>query len=46
VLVAFVEETPDGVECTLVPADVDPDALPTTWLTAANDGFVALADWR
>ena len=36
----------DREECTLFPVDADADELVTTWLTAADDAFVDLADCR
>lgn len=44
--VAEVVETPDGRQCTIYPADVDDVELVTTWITADEDSFVALADMR
>jgi hypothetical protein len=43
---ARVEATDGGEECTLFPAGAAPDALVTTWITAADDAFVDLADCR
>jgi hypothetical protein len=44
---AVVTETATGdEECTLFPADADEADLPTTWLSAADESFVALAEMR
>ncbi|AAG20251.1 MULTISPECIES: hypothetical protein [Halobacterium] len=46
-VLARVETATDGhEECTLFPADADPDTLVTTWITAADDAFTALSEWR
>ena len=45
-VLARVESADGGEECTLFPADADPEDLVTTWVTAAEDSFVDLADWR
>jgi hypothetical protein len=45
-LVARVEETDGGSECTLFPADAEGEELVTTWMTASEDSFVELADCR
>lgn len=40
-------ETGDGhEECTLFPADASEADLFTTWITAADDAFVSLAEMR
>ncbi|MFC3477557.1 DUF7511 domain-containing protein [Halobacterium litoreum] len=40
-------EADDGrEECTLFPADAPAHELVTTWVTAADDAFVSLDDWR
>lgn len=44
--VAEVIETADGRQCTIYPADFDDVGLVTTWITADEDSFVALADMR
>ncbi|MFB6071373.1 MAG: hypothetical protein ABEJ88_00220 [Halobacterium sp.] len=43
---ARVESQDGHEECTLFPADAPADELVTTWVTAADDAFVALADCR
>ena len=45
-VLARVEAADDGEECTLFPADAEPEDIVTTWVTAADDAFVDLADWR
>jgi len=45
-VLARVESAAGGEECTLFPADADPEDLVTTWVTAADDAFVDLADCR
>ncbi|MFC5366413.1 DUF7511 domain-containing protein [Salinirubrum litoreum] len=46
-VVAVVTETGDGgEECTLFPADAAEAELPTTWLSADEDSFVALSEMR
>jgi len=45
-VLARVESAADGEECTLFPADADAEELVTTWMTAADDSFVDLADCR
>jgi len=46
-VLARVEPADDGSEaCTLFPADAAPEDLVTTWVTAAEDSFVDLADCR
>jgi hypothetical protein len=40
-------EAQDGhEECTLFPADADEADVLTTWITAADDAFVSLAELR
>ena len=46
VLVACVEAYAETEECTLFPADAPADELVTTWMTAVDDAFVDLAEWR
>ena len=45
-VLARVESAEGGEECTLFPADAPSHELVTTWLTAADDSFVSLDDWR
>lgn len=45
-LAAHVESSDGRVECTLYPLNADADELVTTWMTAANDSFVDLENWR
>lgn len=43
---ARVESQDGSEECTLFPGDVPAHELVTTWMTAADDAFVDLADYR
>lgn len=45
-LAAHVEVQDGERACTLFPANADGDELVTTWVTAEDDAFVSLADWR
>ncbi|MFB6107941.1 MAG: hypothetical protein ABEJ82_03750 [Haloplanus sp.] len=46
-LAATVETYPDAPdECTLFPADADPETLLTTWLSAEEGSFVDCAEMR
>lgn len=44
--IAEVVEMSEGRQCTIYPANVDDVDLVTTWITADEDSFVALADVR
>lgn len=41
-----IEDGEDGRTATLFPADADGDDLVTHWLSADEDDYVTLADWR
>lgn len=41
-----IEAQDGGEECTLFPADASETDLFTTWITAADDAFVSLEDYR
>ncbi len=45
-LAAHVEVQDGERACTLFPANAAGDELVTTWVTAEDDAFVSLADWR
>lgn len=45
-LAVCIEEYADSVQCTFFPYDADEQALLTTWMTAADDAFVDLDEWR
>ncbi|MCD2198863.1 MULTISPECIES: DUF7511 domain-containing protein [unclassified Halobacterium] len=45
-LAAHVEVQDGERACTLFPANADGDELVTTWVTAEDDAFVSLANWR
>lgn len=41
-----IEDGEDGPTATLFPVDATADDIVTRWLTADEDAFVSLADWR
>lgn len=45
-LAVSIEEYGNTVECTFFPYDADDDALVTTWMTATDEAFVDLNEWR
>ena len=45
-LAVSIEEYADTVECTFFPYDATDEELVTTWMTAADDAFVDLENYR
>lgn len=44
---AKIEDRPDGTpECTIFPTDLSKEERLTTWLTASDNSFVKLAEFR
>ncbi len=45
-LAVSIEEYADTVECTFFPYDATDEELVTTWITAADDAFVDVENYR
>lgn len=45
-LAVSIEEYADTVECTFFPYDASDEELVTTWMTAVDDAFVDLENYR
>lgn len=45
-LAVSIEQYADTVECTFFPYNASDEELVTTWMTAADDAFVDVAEWR
>lgn len=45
-LAVYIEDSADAVECTFFPYDASDEELLTTWMTAVDDAFVDLDEYR